>query len=55
VEVRAADAEYGIVTEAWSPIAKGRLLNDPTIARSPLEWIGRLRRWCFGGTFNAGT
>ena len=31
-EVRAADAEYGIVTEAWSPIAKGRVLNDPTIA-----------------------
>jgi diketogulonate reductase-like aldo/keto reductase len=30
-EVRAADAEYGIVTEAWSPIAKARLLNDPTI------------------------
>lgn len=30
-EVRAADAEYGIVTEAWSPIAKGRVLNEPTI------------------------
>jgi 2,5-diketo-D-gluconate reductase A len=30
-EVRAADAELGIVTEAWSPIAKGRVLNDPTI------------------------
>jgi len=30
-EVRAANAEYGIVTEAWSPIAKGRILNDPTI------------------------
>jgi 2,5-diketo-D-gluconate reductase A len=30
-EVRAANAEYGILTEAWSPIAKGRILNDPTV------------------------
>jgi 2,5-diketo-D-gluconate reductase A len=30
-EVRAANAELGIVTEAWSPIGKGRVLNDPTI------------------------
>ena len=30
-DVRAANAEYGIVTQAWSPLAKGRVLNDPTI------------------------
>ena len=30
-EVRAANAEYGIVTEAYSPLAKGRVLQDPTI------------------------
>jgi 2,5-diketo-D-gluconate reductase A len=30
-EVRAANAEHGIVTEAWSPLAKGRVLNDPAI------------------------
>jgi 2,5-diketo-D-gluconate reductase A len=30
-EVRAANAEFGIVTEAWSPLAKGRVLQDPTI------------------------
>jgi 2,5-diketo-D-gluconate reductase A len=30
-EVRAANAELGIITEAWSPIAKGRVLKDPTI------------------------
>ncbi|HKX13692.1 MAG TPA: aldo/keto reductase [Propionibacteriaceae bacterium] len=30
-EVRAVNAEYGIVTEAWSPLAKGRCLKDPTI------------------------
>ncbi len=25
-------AHYGIVTEAWSPLAKGKLFNDPTIS-----------------------
>ena len=30
-DVRAANAEFGIITEAWSPLAKGRVLNDPTI------------------------
>ena len=30
-EVRAANVEYGSITEAWSPLAKGRVLNDPTI------------------------
>ena len=30
-EVRATNAELGIITEAWSPIAKGRVLKDPTI------------------------
>ena len=32
-EVRAFDAEHGIATEAWSPIAKGKVLDDPTIVR----------------------
>ena len=31
--VRAFDAEHGIATEAWSPIAQGRVLDDPTIVR----------------------
>jgi 2,5-diketo-D-gluconate reductase A len=31
-ELRAFDAEHDIVTEAWSPIAQGLVLNDPTIA-----------------------
>jgi 2,5-diketo-D-gluconate reductase A len=30
-EVRVYDREHGIATEAWSPIAKGRVLTDPTI------------------------
>jgi 2,5-diketo-D-gluconate reductase A len=29
--VRAADASYDIATEAWSPIAQGAVLDDPTI------------------------
>jgi 2,5-diketo-D-gluconate reductase A len=31
-EVRATNAELGIVTEAWSPLAKGRVLKDPTVS-----------------------
>ena len=30
-EVRAFGAEHGIVTEAWAPIARGRVLDDPGI------------------------
>jgi 2,5-diketo-D-gluconate reductase A len=30
-ELRAFDAEHDIATEAWSPIAQGRVLDDPTI------------------------
>jgi 2,5-diketo-D-gluconate reductase A len=30
-DVRAADAAAGIVTEAWSPIAQGDVLDDPTV------------------------
>ena len=29
--VRAYGSEHGIVTEAWSPIAKGRVLDDPVV------------------------
>jgi 2,5-diketo-D-gluconate reductase A len=31
--LRAFHAEHGIVTEAWSPLARGRLLTDPAVAR----------------------
>lgn len=31
VELRRKHAELGIVTEAWSPLAKGRVLDDPVI------------------------
>ncbi|MFF1922053.1 aldo/keto reductase [Streptomyces sp. NPDC058221] len=32
-DVRAFGAEHEIVTEAWSPIAQGKVLDDPTINR----------------------
>ncbi|MFF2727809.1 aldo/keto reductase [Streptomyces sp. NPDC058008] len=38
--VRAFDAEHGIATEAWSPIAQGKVLDDPTLVRIA-ERVGR--------------
>jgi 2,5-diketo-D-gluconate reductase A len=32
-DLRAVDAELGIVTEAYSPIAQGKVLDDPTIVK----------------------
>jgi 2,5-diketo-D-gluconate reductase A len=32
-DVRTFGAEHGIATEAWSPIAQGKVLDDPTIGR----------------------
>ena len=32
-KVRAFNAEHGIATEAWSPIAQGRVLDNPVITR----------------------
>jgi 2,5-diketo-D-gluconate reductase A len=37
---RAAGAAHGIVTEAWAPIAKGRVNDDPTI-QEIAERVGR--------------
>jgi 2,5-diketo-D-gluconate reductase A len=39
-EVRAYGAEHGIVTEAWSPIAQGGVLDDETIVKIA-EQVGR--------------
>jgi 2,5-diketo-D-gluconate reductase A len=38
--VRAANAAYDVVTEAWSPIAQGDVLDDPTIV-GIAERVGR--------------
>jgi 2,5-diketo-D-gluconate reductase A len=47
-EVAAYDAEHGIATEAWSPIAQGDVLDDPVITeiaaragRSPAQVVLR--------------
>jgi 2,5-diketo-D-gluconate reductase A len=39
-EVRAFGADHEIVTEAWSPIAQGKVLHDPVIGRIAEE-VGR--------------
>ncbi|GGL99831.1 aldo/keto reductase [Nakamurella endophytica] len=39
-ELRAYDAEHGIATEAWSPIAQGGVLGDPVITGIAQE-VGR--------------
>jgi 2,5-diketo-D-gluconate reductase A len=39
-DVRAFDADHEIVTEAWSPIAKGKVLDDPAIVQIA-ENVGR--------------
>ncbi|WP_428978320.1 aldo/keto reductase [Trujillonella endophytica] len=39
-ELRAFGAEHGIVTEAWSPIAQGKVLDDPAIVEVA-ERVGR--------------
>jgi 2,5-diketo-D-gluconate reductase A len=32
-DLRAFDAQHGIATEAWSPIAQGKVLQDPVLVR----------------------
>jgi 2,5-diketo-D-gluconate reductase A len=39
-EVRSYGESHGIATEAWSPIAKGQVLDDPAIAEIA-ERLGR--------------
>jgi 2,5-diketo-D-gluconate reductase A len=39
-DLRAFDAEHEIATEAWSPIAQGKVLDDPVIVRVA-ERVGR--------------
>jgi 2,5-diketo-D-gluconate reductase A len=41
-DVRAVDRQMGIATEAWSPIAQGKVLDDPVIVRIA-ERSGRTR------------
>ena len=43
--LRREHEELGIVTEAWSPLAQGAVLDDPVIGRSPRTTTGRPARW----------
>ena len=53
--MRAYGEAHGIATEAWSPIAKGQVLDDPVIARDRRRRsTARRRRWCCAGTSSAG-
>ncbi|MET0449917.1 MAG: aldo/keto reductase [Aeromicrobium sp.] len=36
-DVRAVNAEHGVATEAWSPIAKGQVLDNPVIKGIAIE------------------
>jgi diketogulonate reductase-like aldo/keto reductase len=36
-ELREFHAEHGILTEAWSPLAQGRVLDDPAVVRIAQE------------------
>ncbi|MEH0818561.1 MULTISPECIES: aldo/keto reductase [unclassified Micromonospora] len=39
-EVRSYDRQYNILTQAWSPIAQGKVLDDPTVV-DVAEQVGR--------------
>ena len=39
-DARAANARHGVATEAWSPIARGKVADDPTI-REIADRLGR--------------
>ena len=55
-EVRAYGQKHGIATEAWSPIAQGKVLDDAGRRRHRRgDTASRLRRWCCAGTSSAAT
>ena len=54
-EVRAYGARHGIVTEAWSPIAQGAVLDDPVIGDDRRAGAAaRPPRSCCAGTSQRG-
>ena len=54
-ELREDDAARGIRVEAWSPLARGRVLDDPTLASSPRSTAAAPRRSCCAGTCSSAT
>jgi 2,5-diketo-D-gluconate reductase A len=54
-EVRSCGREHGIATEAWSPIAQGAVLDDPTITEIAEKVAKTPARSSCGGTSSAPT
>ena len=48
-ELRAMHAERGIVTEAYSPLGVGKLLDNPTLVSIARRTASPPRRWPSGG------
>ena len=44
--LRREHEELGIVTEAWSPLAQGAVLDDPAIGAIAEATTGPQARWC---------
>ena len=53
-ELRAYHAAHGIATEAWSPLVRGQLLADPTIAGIAARHDRPRPRSCWHGTSRMG-
>ncbi len=54
-EVRAYGEKHGIATEAWSPIAQGKVLATRWCRASPTGRASHRLRWCCAGIFSAVT
>lgn len=54
-EVRAYGKAHGIVTEAWSPIAQGKVLDDPTLVEIAERLDRTVAQVCCAGTCSAAT
>ena len=54
-DVRAANARHGVLTEAWSPIAQGKVHDDDTIGEIAALVGGRRPRSRCAGTCSAAT
>ena len=53
--LRREHADRGIVTEAWSPLAQGQVLDDPTIVEIAEATSARPHRSSFAGTCSSAT
>ena len=54
-EVRAYGGKHGIATEAWSPIAQGKVLGDQVVEGIAERRASHRHRWCCAGISSAVT